>query len=170
MKTSWRRLEDIFRLRLHKTSSRRLQDVLIETNIFALAMRLQKTSWRRLTKASSRRFQDVFKTSSKNVFKVSSRRLQDVLKTPLRRLGKISLRRFQDVSSSKTVLVNKPSSRIQYGSKRYCKDSYLQKDLPRSHFWEIYRQCTKFQRVIKISQVSVFHFTTPFSGCLQGSI
>ena len=125
MKTSWRRLEDIFRLRLHKTSSRRLQDVLIETNIFALAMRLQKTSWRRLTKASSRRFQDVFKTSSKNVFKVSSRRLQDVLKTPLRRLGKISLRRFQDVSSSKTVLVNKPSSRIQYGSKRYCKDSYL---------------------------------------------
>ena len=81
---------------------RRLQDVLIKTNIFALLIRLQKTSWsrpiysswsyvfktssRRLAKTSSRRFQDVFKTSCKNVFKTSSRRLQDVFKTPSRRL------------------------------------------------------------------------------------
>ena len=50
-------------LRLQKTSSRRLEDVLVKTNIFVLAIRLQ----------------DVFKTSCKNVFKTSSRRLQDVL-------------------------------------------------------------------------------------------
>ena len=32
--------------------------------------------------------------------------------------------------------------------------------LPRSHFWEIYGQCTKFPRVIKVLQVLVSHFTT----------
>ena len=29
----------------------------------------------------------------------------------------------------------------------YCEDDYLQKDLPRSHFWEIYGQGIKFPRV-----------------------
>ena len=43
-------------------------------------------------------------------------------------------------------------------------------DLPGSYFWEIYGQRTKFVRVIKISQVLVFQFTTPFSGCLQRRI
>ena len=79
MKTSWRRLEDVFHLRLQKTrlghtSSRRLQDVF---------------------KTSSRRLQDVFKTSSRRLqsaFRTSSIHLQNVLKT--------SSRRFQDVSSS----------------------------------------------------------------------
>ena len=74
---------------------RRLQDVLVKTNIFALAIRLQdvlarrlqdifKTSSRRLAQMSSRRFQDVLKTSSKSfqdLFKKSSRRLQDIFKT-----------------------------------------------------------------------------------------
>ena len=49
----------------------------------------------------------------------------------------------------------------------YCKYGYLQKDLLRSHFCEIYGQCTKFAKVMKIYQVLVFHFTTPFSGFLQ---
>ena len=72
--------QDVFRLRLRKTSSRRLdqneyvrlsltssEDVLVKTNIFVLAIRLQdvfKTSC-----------QDVFKTSCKKVFKISSRRI-----------------------------------------------------------------------------------------------
>ena len=43
-------------------------------------------------------------------------------------------------------------------------------DLPGSYFWQINGQCTKFVRVIKISQVLVFQFTTPFSGCLQRRI
>ena len=41
MKTSWRRLEDVFCLRLQKTSSRRLQDVLIKTNTFGLVIIIQ---------------------------------------------------------------------------------------------------------------------------------
>ena len=89
--------EDVFRVRLQNTSWRRLhqdefvriclassEDVLVKTNIFVLAIRLQD-----VFKTFSRRLQDVFKTSYKNVFQTS-----------LRRLAKISSRRFQDVSSS----------------------------------------------------------------------
>ena len=90
-----------------------LQDVLIKTNMFALALRLQKTSWSRpiysswpyVFKTSSRRLQDDFKTSSRSfqdvlktfwsrpiyscwpyVFNTSSRCLQDVFKMSSRRL------------------------------------------------------------------------------------
>ena len=82
MKTSSRRLGDVFHLRLQKTSSRGLQDVLIKTNIFALLIRLQKTSSRSLQDVLQKRLQDVFKTSSRrfeNVFKRSSRPLPEVL-------------------------------------------------------------------------------------------
>ena len=69
--------------------NRRLQDVLMKTNIFLLIIRLQKTSSRRLGQdqyirlvhTSSRRFQDVFKTSSRRLANTSWRHLQDVLKT-----------------------------------------------------------------------------------------
>ena len=71
---------------------RRLEDVLIKTNIFVLVIRLQdvlprrlqnvfKTFWRRLLdvlKTFSKRFQDIFKTSSwrfEDVFKTFSRRI-----------------------------------------------------------------------------------------------
>ena len=100
MKTSWKRLEDLFRLHLPKTSLRRLQEVLIKTNIFLLIIRLQKTSWRRLQevfKMSSRRLQDVFKTFSKHLGKTSLRRLQDIFKTYSRRLAKTSSRRLDNV-------------------------------------------------------------------------
>ena len=77
MKTSRRRLEDLFRLRLQKTSSRRLQDFLIKTNMFALALRLQKTScsrpiyssWPYVFKTSSRRFQVVLQIYLQGFFK-----------------------------------------------------------------------------------------------------
>ena len=71
LKTPWRRLTS--------SSWRRLEDVLIKTNISALALRLQK--------ASSRRLQDIFKMFSRrleNVFKTSSRRLQDIFKASLK--------------------------------------------------------------------------------------
>ena len=77
IKTSWRRL--------WCSSS---EDVLVKTNIFILAIRLQdvfKTCLRRLAKTSSRHLRDVL-----------PRRLQDVLKN----VFKTSSRRFQDVSSS----------------------------------------------------------------------
>ena len=132
MKTSWRHLEVVFRLRLQKTSS----DVLIKTNMFVLALRLLKTSssrrvgqdqYIRLGHASSRRLQEVFKTSSRRlqdalprclqdvftcktfsrhlgvVFQTSSRRFENVFKTSSRRFENVfntSSSRFQDVLSS----------------------------------------------------------------------
>ena len=107
----WRRLEDVFRLHLQKTSSRRLdqdeyvrlsltssrrlQDVLVKTNIFALAIHLQDVLQKRL--------QDIFKTSSRRFeessrrFEESSRRLQNVFKTSSRRLQDVLQRYLQDV-------------------------------------------------------------------------
>ena len=57
--------------------------------------------------------------------------------------------------------------RIENVSEAYCKHGYLQKDLPRSHFSEIYGPCTNFARVAKVSQILVSHFTAPVSGHLQ---
>ena len=84
---------------------RRLQDVLIKTNIFTILIRLQKTSSRRLDQdqyirlghMSSRRLQDVFKTSSKHLQDVLEKRLQDIFKTSSRRLANTSSRRLQDI-------------------------------------------------------------------------
>ena len=91
-----------------------------------------------------RRFQDVLKTSS--------RRCQDVLKTS-DQVKLFLVTQFQDV--------------FETYSKRFW-DILLRRlstgGLPRSHFWEIYGQCTKFPRVTKISQVLIYYFTTPFSG------
>ena len=106
MKTSWRRLGDVFCLCLQRrTSWRRLdqgeyvrlsltssEDVLVKTNIFVLAIRLQD-----VFKTFSRRLQDVFKTSSRRLQDVLPRCLQDVFKTSSRRLAKTSSRHLQDV-------------------------------------------------------------------------
>ena len=82
----------------HSSWWRRLQDVLIKTNMFALALRLQKTSSRRLGQdqyirlgyTSSRRLQDVFKTSSRRLQDVLQKRLQDIFKTSSRRIIKLN--------------------------------------------------------------------------------
>ena len=93
-------LEDVFRLRLQKTSSRRLdQDEYIRLSLTSLED-VFKTSWSRpiyfswphvfkTSQTSSRRFQDVFKTSYKNVFKTSSSHLQHVLQRYLQEVFKI---------------------------------------------------------------------------------
>ena len=85
--------------------------------------------------------------------KTSSRHLEDVFKTYYQ-VKLFMVTQFQDV--------------FETYSKRFW-DVLLRRlstgGLPRSHFWEIYGQCTKFPRVIKISQVLIFHFTTPFSDC-----
>ena len=146
MKTSWRRLwssssEDVF-----KTFSRRLdQDQHI-----------------RLGHTSSRPLQDIFKTFSRHlqdVFKTFSRRFENVFKT--------SSNVFKTYYQVKLFLVKQFHDVFETYSKRFW-DVLLRRlstgGLPRSHFWEIYGQCTKFPRVIKISQVLIFHFTTPFSG------
>ena len=66
--------------RISLTTSRRLEDVLVKTNIFVVAICLQdvfKTFSRRLQdvfKTFWRRLQDIFKTSCKDIFKTFSRR------------------------------------------------------------------------------------------------
>ena len=164
----------MFGLRLQKTSSRRLQDVLIKTNIFALLIHLQKTSSRRLHQdqqirlghTSSRRFQDFFKTSSRifqDVFKTSSRCFENVFQTSSRHLQDV----FKTYYQVKLFLVTQFQDVFEMYSKRFW-DVLLRRlstgGLPRSHSWEIYGQCTKFPRVTKISEVLIFHFTTPYSG------
>ena len=69
LRTTWRRLEDVFGLCLQKTSSRRLEAVLIKMNIFVLVVRLQEKP--------SRRLQDVLVKA--NIF-VLLIHLQDVFK------------------------------------------------------------------------------------------
>ena len=80
-KTSSRRPDQDECVHLSLTSSRRLQDVLVMTNIFVLAIRLQG-----VFKKFSRWLQDVFKTSCQDVFDKSSKdalqkHLQDIFKT-----------------------------------------------------------------------------------------
>ena len=70
-KTSWRRLDQDEYVCLSLTSSEDVFKTSWSRPIYS--------SWLYVFKTSSRRFQDVFKTSCKNVFKTSSRRLQDVL-------------------------------------------------------------------------------------------
>ena len=72
---------------LMKTSSRRLQDVLIKTNIFAFLIRLRRRLQDVLVKTNifvldvclqdvfQKRLRDIFKTSCKDVFQTFSRRI-----------------------------------------------------------------------------------------------
>ena len=182
MKTSWRRLEDVFRLRLRKTSSRCLQDVLMKTNIFLLIIHLQKTSSRRLQDVFVMsnifvlciRLQDVFKTSGYNVlmtfsrrfqdvFKTSSRRLQDVFKTSSRRLANTSWRHLQDVLKTyhqvKLFLLTSLWEVFNMFVRRTAK-TVVYRRIHLGHTSE------KFMVSVQNLQVLVFQFTTPFSGCL----
>ena len=168
-----RRLEDVFRLCLQKTSSRRHdQDKYIHL-IHASSEDVFKTSWlrpiysfgpydfkrssRRLAKTSSRHPQDVLKTSSRCLQDVLKTSCQDVFKTSCKNVFKASSKRVQDIFKTSCKDVFKTFSRRIF--RLNC--------LPRSHFWEIFGQCRKFASVMKISQVLVYHFTTSFSGCLQ---
>ena len=131
-----------------KTSSRRL----IKTDMFPLALRLQKTSSRRLGQEqyirlghmSSRRLQDVFKTSSRRlqdvfktfwsrpiysswpyVFKTSSRRIQDVFKTSSRCLQDVFKTSWSRPIYSSWPYVFKTSSRhLQDVLQRHLQDVF----------------------------------------------
>ena len=128
MKTSWRHLEDVFRLQ--KTFSRRLgQDGHIHYT-HTSSGDVFKTSWRRFQDVLQERLLDIFKTSSKrfqDVFKTSSRHLQNVYKTFSRGLAKTSSRHLQDVfktSSGRLQDIFKtPSRRFETCSRRLAKMS-----------------------------------------------
>ena len=126
-KTSWRRLSSSSR----KTSSRRLQDVLVKTNKFVLAIRLQdvcKTFSRRLAKRSSRHLRDVFKT------------YHQVKLFLLTRLWE-AFNRFLRRSFPKTIIY-----------RGIC---------PSNTTSDKFMVSTKFATEIKICQVLVFQFTAP---------
>ena len=122
--------EDFLKTSLVFVFRRRLQDVLIKMNILALLIRLQKTSSRRLHQDQHIRLGHT-----------SSKRLEDVFKT------------YYQV---KLFLVTQFQHVFETYSKRFW-DVLLRRlstrGLPRSHYREIYGQCTKFPKVIKISQV-----------------
>ena len=102
----WRRLEDVLKASFVFVFRRRLEDVLIKANMFALALRLQKTSSRRLQDVLVKTNIFVLAICLQDVFKTSSRRLQDLLPRRLQDVFKTSLRRFEDVFKT-------PSRRLQ---------------------------------------------------------
>ena len=102
--------EDVFRLRLRKTSSRRLdQDEYVRLSLTS-SEDVFKTSWSRpiysswlyVFKTFSRCFEDVLQKGLQNMFKTSSRRFEDVFKTSSRRLEKL----LQDIfkTSSRHII------------------------------------------------------------------
>ena len=123
MKTSWSR-----RICFHYSYifRRRLQGVLIKTNIFVLAIRLQD-----VFKVFSRRVQDVFKTLCQDIFKTFSRHLkenlQDIFRTSSRRLEgifKMSSKRLQDLLQKRLQDILKASSRLLNKSSRRFQDIF----------------------------------------------
>ena len=141
---SSKRLDQDQCIRLGHTSSRCLQDVF---------------------KTFSRHFQDVFKTSCKKVFKTSSRHFEDVFKTFSRHLQHVLPRRLQDVFKTyhqvKGFLLTRLPDLFNTFLRRTAKTVIYRRIYP-ARFWDIYGQCIKFARMLKISQVLVFHFTTSF--------
>ena len=128
MKTSWRHLyktsEDVFKTswprRIYSPKSYLSEEVLIKTNIIVLVIGLQNDfkTFQDVFKTSSKRLQNVFKTSCKSIFKTSSRRFQDVLQKRFGDIFKTPSRRFQDVfktSSRRLQEVFKMSSRRLQG-------------------------------------------------------
>ena len=103
---NWRRMvKVVFRLRFQKTTSLRLENVLIVQDKYIC-----------LGHTSSRCLQDTFKTTLRrfqDVFKVFSKCLQDVLQRYLQEKLKVFARGIQHVFEA------------------YCEDNYLQNDLPR---------------------------------------
>ena len=105
LKTSSRRLENVFAIRLPKTSSRRFQGVFKSLprrlqDVFKMSSRrVCKTSCNYVFKTSSRR---VCKMSCNYVFKTSSRRLQDVVED--KRM--LHWRRLEDVLKTSSVCLH----------------------------------------------------------------
>ena len=112
----WRRLEDILKTYFVFVFRRRLQDVFIKTNMFALVLHLQKTSSRRLhqdeyVRLSLTPSEDVFKTSSRRLGQdqyihldhMSSRRFQNVLPRRLQDVFKTSCKDIFQTFSRRTI-------------------------------------------------------------------
>ena len=102
LKTSSRRLhqDEYNRHTPLEDVTRSLQDVLVKTNIFVLAIHLQE-----VFKTFSRHLQDVLQKYFLDIFKTSRRHLEDVLQKCFQDMSRTTSRRFEDVfktSSRKT--------------------------------------------------------------------
>ena len=164
--------EDVLKTSFVFVFRRRLQDVLVKTNIFVLAIWLQD-----VFKTYLRRFQDVFKTSYQDVFKTFSRRLQNVLQKRLQDIFKDVLQRYlQDVFKTyyqvKLFLLTHLWEAF---------DTFLRRSFPKTIIYsrgiclgnttsDKFMVSVQNLQEIKISQVLVFHFSTPFRGCLERRI
>ena len=161
MNTSWWLLKDVFCLCLQKTSSRRpyqnednirLDHTFSEDVFKASSKRLDQDEYICLGHTFSKNVQDFLQKCLQDISKTSSRRFQDVLKI-YNQVKLFLLTHLQYVF--KTFLSTKlscscfetPWRRIQHVSEKYCKDSYLQKDLPTSNLQETYGQGKHFPRV-----------------------
>ena len=156
MKASWRPLEDVFRLRLEKTSSTRLQDALIYfLYSYVFRGRLDQAQYIHLGNTSSRRFQDVFKMSCKIIFKKSSRRLQDVL-----------LRRFRDLfkTSCLAKAFSRPLQNVFKTFSRRFQDVFKTSS---RHLQDVLRRC--LQDVFKTYHQDKPFFLTRFQVVLETS-
>ena len=135
MKTSWRRLLNVFRLRLQnvfKMSSRRINQDEYTSLSHTSSEDLFRTSWPRRIYVP---WLYVLKTFYKNVFKTSWRHLKHVLKTSWRCFAKIDA--FETYHQVKLLLLTRFQDFFKTYSSRFwdvLKDGYLQKDVPRSHF------------------------------------
>ena len=99
----WRCLEDVLNTSFVVVFRRRLQDALVKTNTFVLAIGLQdvfKTFSRRLQDVLQICLQGVFKIPSKRLAKTSSRRLQGVFRTCCKDIFKMFLRRIIKLNCS----------------------------------------------------------------------
>ena len=145
----------------------RLQDVLVKTNIFVLVVRLQD-----VCKTSSRRLQDVLQKRLQDIFKTSSRRLQNVFKTS----WKTSSRHLQDVFKTYHQVKLFLLTRLWEAF-----NTFLRRSFPKTVIYsrgiclgnttsDKFMVSVQNLQEIKISQVLVFHFSTPFRGCLERRI
>ena len=96
--------EDVLKMSFVFVFKRRLQDVLMKTNIFFLITVFRRRLQDVLAKTNIfvlfKRLYDVFKASSRRlqgVFKIFSRRLQDVFKISSKRLQEVSQIRLEDI-------------------------------------------------------------------------
>ena len=147
-----RRLDEDKYILINHTSS---EDVLVKTNIFALSIRLQD-----VFKTFSRCLQDVLQ---KHLQDVLPRRLQDVFETSSRRLANTSWRHLQDVLKTyhqvKLFLLTSLWEVFNMFVRRTAK-TVVYRTI------HLGRTSEKFMVSVQNLQVLVFHFTTPFSGCL----
>ena len=130
------------------------------------------SSWLYVFKTSSRRFQDVFKTSCEKVFKTSSRRLQNVFKTSSKRLQdvlknvfKTSLRRIIKLNCSCEHVFEKDSTRFRdfLFQRRLSSEEYAQVILLLINLWSGYKIGKRDKNLsCQIAKkVLVLQFTTP---------